>query len=582
MCAECHTTDLQRNFDASSRTYGTRWAQLGVSCEACHGPGSRHVAWTKAGGRGGDAGPGKGFPVDLKAANPTTQIEACARCHARRAALSDGFRHEHRLMDDYLPALLDEGLYHADGQILDEVYEYGSFLQSRMHAAGVRCSDCHEPHSSKLRAPGNGVCTACHTAGQPPGLPHVDTRGLKMREYDSPAHHFHKSGGPGSRCVDCHAPAKTYMVVDPRRDHSFRIPRPDLSVRLGTPNACTNCHAKEGPQWAADVVARWYGAVQRKEPHWGEALYAGRTGKANAAEGLVRLSGDSAAPAIVRATALSLLSRYPGRPTLEALGLGLSDPDPLVRRAAVSGHALVRPAERVRALAPRLADPVRAVRIEAARLLVPVETAALEAHAGAFTRALAEYEAVQRALAGQAAAQVNLGALYAELGRVREAEEAFREAIRLDPQFVPAYVNLADVERSGEGGEAAAEATLRAGLRAAPKAATLHHALGLSLVRQRRQAEALAALGQAARLAPDDVRFGYVYAVALHDTGKPKEALRELERVVVRQPWDRDARLALAAFRHEAGDAAGAEKLLRELGAINPGDPALRRTAPGE
>jgi tetratricopeptide (TPR) repeat protein len=581
MCAECHATDLTRNFDPSSRAYRTRWTRLGVGCQACHGPGSRHVEWARAGDKGAGAEPSKGFPVNLRGADATVEIETCARCHARRAPLADGFRHEHRLMDDYLPALLDEGLYHADGQILDEVYEYGSFLQSRMHAAGLRCSNCHEPHRLKLRAPGNAVCTACHMAGPPPALPSVNMRGLIAKDYDAPAHHFHKPGGPGSFCVDCHAPARTYMVADPRRDHSFRIPRPDLSVRLGTPNACTNCHAKEGARWAANAVARWYGPERGKEPHYGEALHVGRTGKPGASEALIRLAGDSATPAIVRATALSLLPRYPGRPALETLGRGLHDPDPLVRRAAVSGHSLVRPEDRVRALTPALSDAVRAVRIEAARLLVMAGTAALGADVGAWQRGLAEYESVQRALAGQAAAQSNLGTLYAELGRPQEAEVALREAIRLDPLFVPAYVNLADVERSGKGGEAAAGATLRAGLRTMPKAAPLHHALGLSLVRQKRTAEALASLGRAARLAPDDARFGYVYGVALHDTGKPTEALRELERVVRRHPGDRDARLALIAFRREAGDTAGAERLLRELAAINPADPAFSAARPG-
>lgn len=246
MCAECHATDLTRNFDPSSRAYRTRWTRLGVGCQACHGPSSRHVEWARAGDKGAGAEPSKGLPVNLKGADSTAEIEACARCHARRAPLGDGFRHEHRLMDDYLPALIDEGLYHADGQILDEVFEYGSFLQSRMHAAGLRCSDCHEPHGLKLRAPGNAVCTTCHTAGPPAALPHVNTRELKAMEYDAPNHHFHKPGGPGSRCVDCHAPARTYVVVNPRRDHSFRIPRPDLSVKLGTPNACTGYWRRRG------------------------------------------------------------------------------------------------------------------------------------------------------------------------------------------------------------------------------------------------------------------------------------------------------------------------------------------------
>jgi tetratricopeptide (TPR) repeat protein len=575
MCAECHATGLERNFDPSTRAYATRWERLDVGCEACHGPGSRHIEWAEAGGGGEDSAPRKGFLVDLGGESSTIEIETCARCHSRRAPISDGYRHEHRLMDDYLPALLEEGLYYADGQILEEVYEYGSFLQSRMYATGVRCSHCHEPHSLTLRAPGNGVCTTCHSAGARTVPPGVDASGLVKKEYDAPGHHFHTPGRPGSRCVDCHAPARNYMVVDPRRDHSFRIPRPDLSVRLGTPDACNQCHVKEGARWASEAVARWYGPKRRQEAHYGEALAAGRAGKPGAVEGLVRLAGQGSVPAVVRATALSLLERYPGRPALEALGRGLTDPDPLVRLAAVGGHALLPPEQRVPALLPGLADPVRAVRIETTRLLAPAEAAVRRTRADVWGAALAEYETVQRALAGQPGAQINLGALYLDLGKLRDAEAALREAIRLDPQFVPAYVNLADVQRRASGGEKGAEGTLREGLRAVPQAAALYHALGLSLVRQERKVEALSALQRALELAPDHARYGYVVAVALHGLGRSREALRKLEALKSRYPGDRDVLLTLAALRREAGDAAGAERSLRELAAVNPGDPAL-------
>ena len=199
-------------------------------------------------------------------------------------------------MDHYLPSLLSPGLYHADGQQRDEVFIWGSFLQSRMHRAGVTCSDCHDPHTQKLRAPGNAVCAQCHLASK----------------YDGKAHHFHPEGTRGAECVNCHMPATTYMVVDPRRDHSLRVPRPDLSVKLGTPNACNACHRESTAQWAADWVARWYGAQRRGEAHYGEAIDAGRRGSAGAARGLVAIATSVAYPPIVRASAVELLVRYPG------------------------------------------------------------------------------------------------------------------------------------------------------------------------------------------------------------------------------------------------------------------------------
>ena len=238
MCAECHSTNLQKNYDPEADTYQTTWSEINVSCQACHGPGAEHVAWGRSWKAGnGDTESSNGLIVDFRGHDSRYQVDTCARCHSRRRQVSAEDAHGRHLLDDFLPSLLRDDLYHADGQILDEVYVYGSFLQSKMYAAGVRCTDCHDAHSAGLKAPGNDLCVQCHQ-------PHNNRRfaTLKARHYDSTTHHFHPAGSPGAQCVNCHMPAKTYMVVDPRRDHSFRIPRPDLSVKLGTPNACTGCH----------------------------------------------------------------------------------------------------------------------------------------------------------------------------------------------------------------------------------------------------------------------------------------------------------------------------------------------------
>ena len=280
MCAECHSTDLRKNFDPETNAFSTTWSEIDVSCQACHGPGSRHAEWALDVARGEVAATEdetKGLEVRLKDPDASVQVEACARCHARRSEVGGDYRHGKPFMDHYAPQLLTEGMYHADGQILDEVYVYGSFLQTKKRRRGVRCSDCHDAHTARLRRPGNELCVHCHQQ-QPP--PQFET--LKPKVYDTPAHHFHEKDGSGSQCVDCHMPARTYMVVDPRRDHSFRVPRPDLSVKLGTPNACNGCHTEQSAQWAAEAVERWYPRTETRPQHFAEIFHAARAGSIDA------------------------------------------------------------------------------------------------------------------------------------------------------------------------------------------------------------------------------------------------------------------------------------------------------------
>jgi len=282
-----------------------------------------------------------------------TEIDTCAACHSRRKVITKNPAPGAAYLDGYLPALLEPGLYHADGQIDGEVYEYGSFLQSQMYHAGVTCSDCHEPHSAKLRAVGNALCAQCHMPAK----------------FDAAEHHHHQPGTAGAQCVNCHMPTKTYMVVDVRRDHSFRVPRPDLSVTLGTPNACTQCHRGRSAEWAAQTVASWFPHGRQAAPHYATALHAGRAGTSDAEQQLDRLILDQSQPAIARASALPLVAPYATEASVPALKGAAGDADPLVRSAAP--RALSRSLQRaaVQIIAALLDDPFRAVRIEAARAL---------------------------------------------------------------------------------------------------------------------------------------------------------------------------------------------------------------------
>jgi predicted CXXCH cytochrome family protein len=567
MCADCHSTDLQRNYDARQDRFETTWSDVDVACEACHGPGSRHVNWAEDRQRGGSSGdplrglafalgdrsggswafpPGAAIAVRTRPLASRAELETCGRCHARRAALWPDARPGEPLAQAFRVALLDPSLYHADGQILGEVYEYGSFLQSRMYAAGVTCSDCHEPHGARPRAQGNALCAQCHAPSR----------------FDSPAHHSHSPSSEGGLCVSCHMPGRTYMGVDVRRDHSFRVPRPDLSARLGVPSACSECHPGRPTGWSNAGLAR-------REWHYAEAIHAGRSGRADAESQLLRAIDDTGLPAIVRATALSLLPPHRGPRSAGALARAVRDPDPLVRRAVAGALASAQPAERVALGLELLGDPMRSVRLEALASLLDLERPVFSAgQLARIDRVIAEYREVQAFSADRAEAQANLGLLETRLGNAAAARAALEAAIRRQPSFVPAYLGLADLERR-LGRETDAEAVLRRALSAAPRSAAARHELGLALVRQARSDEALLELRRAAELEPDATQYAWVYAVALHDTGHRDRAIEVLSRAHQRRPAAREVLRALADYEAEAGNHAAASEWLGRLRALD-------------
>jgi predicted CXXCH cytochrome family protein len=549
MCAECHSTGFEKRYDEAARLYESRWAELDVACEACHGPASRHVAWArKDSGWEGIGEKGIAVPLDERrgvtwAIDPSTgnarrsmarstevEIETCGRCHARRSQLFEDDPSALGLTSSYLPALLREGVYHADGQIDAEDYEYGSFLQSRMYQAGVTCSDCHEPHRLALRAPGDAVCFQCHAAGS----------------YASAGHHFHEAGSPGARCAGCHMPVKTYMVVDERHDHGFRVPRPDLSASLGTPNACAGCHAPQTAEWAADQVRRWLGRDARGMQRYGAELHAARSRTSDAEASLVALLQDASQPAIARATALAELGGWLSPRSLGAVATALRDPSPLVRLGALEALDALPPEERWRYAERLLADPARVVRALAASALA--DRASFEVSAEqkeAFARAADDYIQAQRFNADQPESRVNLGNFLAARGETAQAESAYRRAIEIDPSWVPAYVNLADLLRAG-GRDSEGETVLAEGLRRVPESAALHHSRGLLFVRQNRRDAALEELERAVDLEPENGRFAYVCAIALDSAGRREDAEEVVRAALVRAPADR-ALLALRA-----------------------------------
>ncbi len=563
MCSDCHSTGLKKNYNPKTRSYDTQWQEINVSCEACHGPASGHLQWAQLSEEEKLKQP-HGLSIDfssiskrhwlinketgkpeLQEENNRNEVELCAQCHSRRAQLNDTFIPGDNFRDHYLPSLLSPGLYHPDGKIDDEVYVYGSFKQSRMYQAGVTCSDCHNAHTLKIKGSvqekNDSVCLQCHANEQ----------------YASTKHHFHQPDSEGSRCIACHMPAKTYMGVDERNDHSFRIPRPDTAHQFGLPDACSNCHTDKNNQWAADALKEWTGARPESVQEFAPALYSLDHQTYNALSLAYQLI-ISEAPDIAKATAAGYLGRYPSRQTLMTSLQMLRSPDTDSRRQALLALEEFPIQHTIRQIFPMLKDAQKMVRIEAARILSAVPRGAMEkSQSQLLDEVIEEYKQTLLFAADRPEAQLSLAHLYQNLGQVKQAEKAFKEALELQPQYVPAYINYAQFLRS-QNDDSDAFKLLQKGLSQVDDA-TLHHSVGLWFIRHQKKEQGLKSLQKAAKMAPDNARFQYVYAVASAEK-QPEQAIKILERSLKNHSGHLETLSALASYYKQMGNTVKAEE----------------------
>jgi predicted CXXCH cytochrome family protein len=575
-CAECHSTDLVKNYNAEDRSFATTYEEIDVGCEACHGPGETHIQLAKDGTLRGTAN--GGFPTALsqrgqwafpegkniarrtEPLNSRAQVDSCGRCHSRRGTLGE-YHYGADLLATHRLALPTPPLYHYDGQVLDEDYVYGSFLQSKMHLAGVVCSNCHEPHSQALRAPGNGVCAQCH----------------KPEEYDTPGHHHHTTESSGALCANCHMPETTYMVVDPRRDHSMRVPRPDLSMVIGTPNACNSCHQDKDAQWAVNSLRGWGVHFRDTGNHFARAFQRFELGDRAVVPALAALANDPEAAPIWRATAMEAVAQGGGREAIQTVTSVLYDDDPLLRVSAVRSLQFLPLQQRYQLLQALIEDDVAAVRMEVAMSLagVPLDQVS-QAQAKQLEDLFNWYLDIQRLHAEMPETQLQLGVFYVERGDLPSAEKAYREAIRLNPQLVPAYLNLADQLRSQNRDGEARELMLQV-LEFAPDNGATLHSLGLLETRSGTPEKALEYLGRAARMETVGSRHRFVYAIALHDLGQPQQAIAQLQSLLRQLPRSEDVLLALANYSAELGQRDKARAYAKKLTEISPRNPGYQQ-----
>lgn len=606
-CADCHSTNLQKNFDVENRSFHTTFSEIDVSCEACHGPGSLHVQLAGAKSLFWDRKRGYAL-ARIKGESNIPQVQACAPCHSRRSAIHGDYAAGDSFHDFFASEVLREGIYHADGQILDEVYEYGSFTQSKMFHKGIRCSDCHDPHSTKLKHQGNQLCTSCHT--HPAG------------KYDAPAHHNHKVGSEGAKCVACHMPSKTYMDVDPRRDHSLRIPRPDLSLKLGTPNACTGCHLQDSKlpselrpqsptpnrpaeyadwleaaqhgdiavknelarldQWSDDAIAKWFGAQRKKEPHFAEALAAARTQAPDAPERLMELLENRGTPAIVRATAAFELGAYldpdkdytPARAPLELLGKVTGDRDAPVRASAALALQGSPQADLVKLLAPLLSDESRLVRFRALSGLVRVPEDDLRVSDLRTLKAvLKENQAASAINSDRAGEHVMQAQLYEGRGDMAAAQFEYELAIALEPMSLGSRGNLAALldqlaQITNEQARAAAQQGDE------QRAREMAESMGLILGEaDRLRHEEFYLLERVARLVPENADLQRRVGLARHVAGWKKESESAILRASLLEPRTPIYAETLAIYYRDTGRPQEAREIVERLLQLRPQHP---------
>jgi len=535
MCADCHSTNVDKNFDVTTNTYNTTFSEINVACESCHGAASEHLRWAKTSEKNKDLDKGVGFTRDLsksvqhwrakenkKTLTPqniehSQQVLVCAQCHSRRTQISNNSHVKGNAFGErYLLDLVSSSNYHPDGQVYNEDFVYGSFLQSKMHKNGVVCSDCHNPHTVELKLPVETLCLQCHQADN----------------YASITHHKHPANSSGAQCVNCHMPATTYMEIDARRDHGFHIPTPELAKKLGTPDTCLSCHKDKDSQWSAKKVNTWYPKSNVKDEKDFVPVFAAINLALNeqqlqgVASELSRISQTISYAGIIRASALTKMASVSNTNTIIAIARAVKNTDENIRLGAIEGAQSMRGAEKWRVLSPLLDDKVLAVRINAAFTLTSLWINLSQLQQEQLSPALNEYIESQQFNADRSFAHSNIGIVAVYQGDYKQAIKAFKKGIAIEESFAQTYLNLSQVYyQLGENQQSIS--TLQQGKKANPDDASIPYNLGLAYIRTKDKVKASKELAIATQLAPQNSQYFYVYGLSL-EKNKPSAAYKAL------------------------------------------------------
>lgn len=524
MCSSCHSTHVKKNYDSHKDVFNTTYKEINVACESCHGPGRDHLVALENNSKD----PYK----NLKELTAEEKTNNCGTCHARRTMLLDNGDPHANFLDAYFPQTLNASFYEADGQIKEEDFVYGSFLSSKMHRNHVTCTNCHNPHTNKLKAEGNALCLQCHESN-----------------YTQASHTHHSENSQGNQCINCHMDGKMYMGNDYRRDHSFRIPRPDQSVHYGTSNACNSCHKDKDGKWAATHVTNWFGATRTY--HFSEDLIPGSKGNGMSVSHLKNLMVNDSVPEIVKATAVDYLQTHSSEEATNLLIEALTSKDDLVRLKAYSGLIYFPKEYRQQYGMIGIQDPQRAVRMLAFRSVVDIDAAYLKPEIQQIWKNVhSEYLVYLKANADFPTGQIMLGEYYETIGQTNQAVEAYENALRMDSLLMDGYSNLA-ILYSTQNKLIEVDKVLKQGIRHFPENGEFYYFMGLNQSTQGNTEAQLQYLKQAFNLSPQNEKYGYNYILTLYQNGKPKEANKVLTMALKNDPQNQRYLELKAYFERE-------------------------------
>ena len=544
-CAACHSTNLQKNYDPHTDNYHTSFSVLTVSCESCHGPGGMHIDYVNSQSYKNGTKVNHSYLNMTKGATQSAEINTCAPCHSRRSEISADKIGSAEFLDDYIPQIPTKEFYYPDGQAKDEDYVYTSFLESKMYARGVKCSNCHNPHSGKALLAGNQLCLQCHA-----------------KTYDAYTHTFHQTGSVGSECRNCHMPANTYMGNDLRYDHTFRVPRPDLSVKYGIPNTCNTCHRDKSALWASNAIIKWYG-LHRAYHFADDLIPASKADSANQTH-ILRLLNDTATPAMIKAAALYYTKDIDNEKSASILINSLHSENAQIRYQALRSLADFPPEIWLPAIGPALSDKVRAIRIAAADLCISVPPDQVPATYGsALSNARIELEKSILYQTDFSTGDAMGGDYYLKLHDYASAERFYLLALQKDTAMNYARLNLAALCNI-KGDNDRALHLLKQALRTDPANDRIYYNLGLLYNEMQNKKQARECLEKAISLNTRNPRVYYNYGLMLQNGNQIAKAIEIFRKGLAQSPGDEDLNYALCVLyvQHNQPDKA------KEYGAV--------------
>jgi tetratricopeptide (TPR) repeat protein len=557
MCAVCHSTKLQKNYNTEKDGYTTTYSEINVSCESCHGAGKLHADYINGDYKKGNKIAGSYLKL-VAADEQVAQINTCAPCHARASAISsNSFNAEmqsNELLDYLIPESPTTENYHADGQANNEDYIYTSFAESKMFYRGVKCSNCHNPHSGKLIRTGNLVCMQCHTP-----------------EHNTSTHTFHATGSAGAECKNCHMPGKAYMGNDMRFDHTFRVPRPDLSVKYNMPNACNNCHTNKSAQWASDAVIKWYG--KNRKYSFAEDLIPGSKTGTPAETHLLQLMADTSVPAIVQSAAVKYLGEHHSNSSVNSLLQSLHHTDAIVRYQTLNSLTNFPSSVWMNAAGNLLSDKVKAVRIAAAQLYcVLPDNEIPSSFFAAYTSAKKELENYLSYQTDFAVGNVMLGDYFLKTKNYTGAEKFYKKALQKDSNMNYVRLNLSSVYNINSKNKDALNILLEA-QKIDPKNDRIYYNLALLYVEMGNKQEAAVAFEKAITLHTVNPRLFYNYGLLLDGMGNIKKSIAVFRQGLIIEPQNPDLNYVLALAYIKNGQQAKAKVVSIFLQKTYPDNP---------